>query len=282
MQKNHDITSRKINGQFDTPAWAMEQLFEEHFSHLTEKDLVWEPTCGYGHGLAAIPQNIPAFGTELDPVRATAAAKKTGRPVITGDCLTVGLSDNITAVFGNPPFIHAIFKGLMDRCAGILGIGCKAGFILPAYFFQTSNTALDLIGTKWSFDQKMLPRDLFHMNTDTQKLQYPLIFATFTRDDCPRMFGMTLYKQVAEIRALSEDIQQMIGNRINGPRSVWRETLTQIIVDAGGRASLQEIYRRMEGKRPTENAHWKEQVRKVAQKSFVRVEPGVYELQKAA
>lgn len=282
MEKNHDIKTRKQFGQFDTAAWATEILFDAHFSHLTEKDLLWEPTCGYGHALAAVPENIPAFGTELDQHRADHARKHTGRNVVTGDCLTVELPKGISAVFGNPPFIYKIFKGLMDRCSEILGIGNKAGFIVPAYFFQTSNTALDLIGTRWSFNQEMLPRDLFHLNGDQNKLQYPLVFATFTRDNCPRIFGMRLYKEVAEIRVLPEDIQQMIGSRINGARSVWRETLTQIITEAGGRASLQEIYRRIEGKRPTENPHWKEQVRKVVQKSFVRVEPGIYELQKAA
>lgn len=134
-------------GQFFTAAWAAEMLFDAHYGHLTASDIVWEPTCGSGTMLAAIPGHIRCIGTEIDPVLAHRARIASGRPVITGSCLEVKLPQ-ITAVFGNPPFNLTFFDRLLQRCAEILSIGNKAGFIIPAYFLQTSRTVMEL-GRKW-------------------------------------------------------------------------------------------------------------------------------------
>lgn len=61
------MSNTKNLSQFFTPVWAAEILFQQHFSHLTEKDLVWEPSCGTGSFLSVIPKHIPAISSDLDP-----------------------------------------------------------------------------------------------------------------------------------------------------------------------------------------------------------------------
>ena len=264
---------KKQLGQYFTPAWAAEILFDAHFSHLTDADLVWEPTCGTGACLAAVPEHIPAVGTELDSELAAIASANTGRLVSVGNCLTADLPPNITAVFGNPPFTLKLFMQLMDRCAGILKTGHKAGFILPAYFLQTSGTVRDM-AREWSIHQEIIPRDLFH------GLSKPLIFASFIRDNYPKLIGFRLFDQVFEIRATNPKTQEELASKINGPRSVWREVIVGAITAAGGKAPLNRIYREIEGRRPTPNPFWKEQIRKVLQKdkTFFKISAHEYAL----
>lgn len=262
-------SSKKL-GQFFTQAWAGEQLFDAHFGHLTGSDMVWEPTCGPGLMLAAIPAHIPCIGTEIDPLLAQRARIDSGRPVIAGNCLEVELPA-ITAVFGNPPFSSPIFKRLMDRCAILLQPGQKAGFILPAYFFGYARQIMKF-NRKWTLSQEIIPRDLF------PKLTMPLIFGSFTRDNRPQLIGFRLFPELASIRQLSERAQEDLSIRIDGPRSVWRETVKQVLNELGGTAPLSDIYRHMEGRRPTTNQFWKEKIRQVCQQSFNRVQEGVYSL----
>lgn len=257
-------------GQFFTGAWAAEYLFDAHFGHLTSKAMVWEPTCGPGMMLAAIPGHIPCIGTEIDPVLAQRARIASGRHVITGSCLEVELPA-ITAVFGNPPFSSPLFKRLIDRCALLLQPGQKAGFILPAYFLGFSGKVMKF-NRKWTLSQEIIPRDLF------PRLSMPLIFGTFLRDNNPKLIGFSLFTELAAIKELSARVQEDLSTRINGTRSVWRETVKQIIIDLGGTAPLSDIYRHMEGRRPTANQFWKEKVRQVCQQNFSRVTEGVYSI----
>lgn len=264
-------------GQYATPAWAAEVLFDAHFSHLTPKDLLWEPTCGYGNMLSAVPSEIPAIGSEIDAALGRQAMIRTGRRVIIGDCRTAPLPSGISAVFGNPPFTLEVFEGLLERCASILKNGQKAGFILPAYFVQTSRTMMPWTRT-WTIMQEALPRDLF------VGLSKPLIFGLFTKDHSPRLIGFRLFPEVAACRELPEETQDQFANAVNGPRSVWRETVIAVMQSLGGQASLSAIYRELEGNRPTANAHWKEQIRKVLGNTehFARLDDGVYTLANAA
>lgn len=261
-------------GQFFTPAWAAELLYDAHFSHLTPKDLVWEPTCGSGSLLSAIPSHIPCIGSEIDPLLAERAASNTGRAVIVGNCLSVDLRGHaITSVFGNPPFIFTVFEGLLNRCAGILSIGQKAGFIIPAYFMQTSRTVL-VMGRKWHISQEILPRDIF------PSLSKPLLFATFIRENSPQLIGFRLFNETSALRDLSEKVKEDLRYNINGIRSVWKNAVHNVLNDLGGTASLNKIYSAIEKKRPTENSFWKEQIRKVCREHFSRVDEGVYSILK--
>ena len=264
-------------GQWFTPAWAAEILFDAHFGHLTSDDTVWEPTCGIGNCLAAIPAHIGAFGTEIDPTLAEHAARATSRQVVVGDCRTAVRPRPFTAVFGNPPFELDTFSDLLEVCAENLRNGQRAGFIIPAYFVQTSRT-LRPWAKVWTIGQEIIPRDLF------PELSKPLIFGLFTRDLQPRLVGFRLFPETAAMREMDPGTAEQLRNGVRGPRSVWRETIAAAIRELGGRADLDSIYELMEGRRPTKTQFWREQIRKVIRESsdFLCVERGVYALADAA
>ena len=62
---------------------------------------------------------------------------------------------------------------------------------------------------------------------------------------------------------------------IQGP-ATWRSLVHDAIDLFGGEASLAEIYEYVADRRPTENPFWREQVRKVCQKSARNVGRGRY------
>lgn len=265
-------SSKKQLSQYFTPRWVAEILYDVHFSHLGPQDLLWEPTCGKGNMIASVPLNVPCVGTELDP-SLVIKARRYGRPVIEGDCLTADLSEygKVTAVFGNPPFVLDLFERLMERCSTLLDIGHKAGFIVPTYFFQTSKTVVRL-GRKWSIGQEMIPRDIF------PGLIKPLAFGTFIRDNSPALFGFRLYREAAAMREFSKEVTDDLCHGSAEARGVWKSAIGKALQSLGGKASLKEIYDSMRNNRPTKNEFWKEQVRKVLQKSFVRIDEGTYAL----
>lgn len=260
--------------QYFTPAWFAELLYDAHFGDLGTGDLLWEPAAGTGACLAAVPEYVPAFGTEIDPHLAAVARARTGRKVLVGDFCDAPLPEGITAVFGNPPFDMRLVERLLARCAGIMPDGSRCGLILPASFFQTSSTVVRL-NRSWSLAQQLVPRDLFKWPL---QMKSPLVFGLFTRDTEPALVGFLGYRETSQIRALDQRRQRLLDESFSGPRSVWREALAQALSELGGEAPLSEIYRLMEGRRPTGTAFWKEQLRKVAQLHFTRVTPGVYAL----
>jgi site-specific DNA-methyltransferase (adenine-specific) len=273
-----DESQTKELGQYFTPAWFAQMLYDEHFSHLTERDVVWEPAAGIGACLAAIPAHVQAHGTEIDPCLARIAAERTGRRVDVGDFCTAPMPEGVSAVFGNPPFELALVEKLLARCAPVLSEGNSCGLVLPAYFFQTSSTVVRL-NSKWTISHSMIPRDLFNRPVQMVK---PLIFALFTRDNAPRLVGFCGYQETKETRELPEKSQRLMDESFNGPRSVWREVLATVLRELGGEAPLSAIYRAVEGRRPTGNPAWKEQLRKVAKAHFTWVAEGVYALPTAA
>jgi site-specific DNA-methyltransferase (adenine-specific) len=269
-----DLTPKEALGQYFTPAWVAHLLFDEHFSDLGQNDLVWEPCTGPGYMLAGVPARVNAIGSEIDPALAALAAKNTGRRVLAGDLCSIELPDNITAVFSNPPFQFSLIEKLLGRCEDILPNGGKVALVLPCSFFQTSRTVCRL-NEKWTMMQQMLPRDLFNR---PQQMESPITYALFQKDSAPRLVGFKAYRETAAIKELPKAQQEMLADRIKGPRSVWREALAAVLGELGGEASLSQIYARFEGRRPTSNPWWKEQLRKVAQTHFTRVSDGVYAL----
>lgn len=273
MHSNRNADNkRKDNSQFFTPAWVAEIVYDAHLSHLTSQDLLWEPTCGIGNMLAAVPAHVPAFGTELDADLAEHARIATGRNVITADALKVDLPTGITALFGNPPWEYDFFSALMQRAASILDLGNRAVFIIPAYFFQTSRTLVALYKNKWTISQEIAPRDIF------PGLIKPMVIATFIRDNNPQLIGFRLFHEAAEMRELPEEVQDMMANKVAGPRSTWREIVKTVLTELGGVGTLRDIYKRMEGRRPTDTAYWKEQIRKQLQLYFTPVSEGTWSL----
>lgn len=268
------MNKQKQLSQFFTPVWAAEMLFNEHFSHLTPQDLVWEPSCGPGSFLSAIPHHIPAIGSDIDPELTKVASDNTGREVYTGDFRTVNFDrlNDVTAIVGNPPFDLDIFEQFMKRCEDILKLGNKAAFILPAYFFQTSKTFMRLT-RKWEVDEDLIPRDLF------PGLSMPLMWATFIRDNFPKLYAFQLYAQLCDINNLKENVKELVNKQVKRTGSVWREVLVNVVKDSGGVITLNDVYDRMERKRPTDNPFWKDQIRKIIQqKPFQRVGEATYQL----
>ena len=190
-------------GQFFTPAWAAEALVEEFFPNLSASDLVLEPSCGTGSFLQARPRHVPAIGIEIDPRLAIEAARNTGREVITGDFCSVDLPAGITAMIGNPPFELSLVERLLARAAQIIPMEGRAGFVLPAYFFQTHGT-VERLRRQWAIQQQMIPRTLF------PGLSKPLVFAMFTRSNSRALFGFCLYDQVVEMDQLAQDAQRIL------------------------------------------------------------------------
>lgn len=260
--------------QFFTPTWAAEIIVEQMYPHLNQDDLVIEPTCGDGRFLAAIPPDVPAYGVEIDPNMAEAARRNTGRTIITGDFAAVELPDlTPTLVLGNPPYTARFIDSLLERSHRLLRDGGEVGLLLPCYLFQTSSRVVRY-SRQWSLRQTMVPRDMF------QDLEKPLMFAQFTKDQQHIMVGLMLYRETDEIKQLAGEYRAMfIGNESRA--NVWGEAIERALAKLGGSGTLQQIYRLMEGKRPTANTRWKEQIRKVLQLHFEKLGPATYGMQRA-
>jgi adenine-specific DNA-methyltransferase len=271
------MSKQKELDQFFTPVWAAEILYNKTFPELNENDLVWEPTCGKGSFLSAVPQHIRAIGTEIDPELVKESNKNTGRLVYHGDFRTVHFEkiNEVTAIIGNPPFDLDMFETFMERCEDILPFGNKAAFIIPAYFMQTSKTFKRLTKS-WDIDQKMMPRDLFQTESLLSK---PLVWAQFIRDASPVLSGFILYNELIDIKSMLPEIKEALTKTINKNGSIWRQVLVDVVKDIGGTATLEQIYKKIEGKRPTKNPYWKEKVRQIIRQSpFESVDTGKYKL----
>lgn len=264
--------------QWFTPSWAAEAIVAQEFSWLPPGARVLEPSCGDGAFLCALPQSLEVVGVEIDPAMAAKAHASSGRRVIVGDFLQVPLADlgKVQAIIGNPPFHSDLVAGFLDRSAQLLEDGGQAGFILPAYIFQTSSK-VEQLGAHFSIKQEMLPRNIF------PRLKLPLVFATFTKERHRRLFGFMLYREAQEIRAIDARWKDAIcGGR--DARGTWYPVVREILKALGGEAELDRVYDAIQSKRPSDNQHWKAKVRQVLQNTqrFARVAPGRYALTEAA
>lgn len=270
----HTPSSIAVDPYF-TPFWAAEALLERHFSHLTSRDLLLEPTCGDGAFLGAVPASVPAVGVEIDPVNAEAARRNTGRQVICGDFRTVQLDLQPTAVIGNPPFRSSIVQGILDRCHELLPEGAYCGLIMPAFMFQTPSTVL-AYAQKWSISTEMLPRTLFKGDGQLSK---PLVFALFRKDLRQTMVGFALYREMQDASAMNLRVRHALQR---SGKSEWARAIIQIVAKMGGSADLEEVYQMIAPRKPYASTFWKEQVRKVCARHLVRQERGRYALPLAA
>lgn len=253
-------------GQYMTPEWAASLLVERFFGDLTSSDLVIEPSCGTGSFLKAIPDSVPTIGVELDPALAAVAERNSGRPVIVGDFANVSLPEGVTAICGNPPFAVKTINSFLARAANILPHAGRCGMLLPAYVMQTHNTVW-----KWrerfSMQAEIVPRRLF------PRLRLPLLFVMFTRNSDRKMIGFALYHEAVEFDRLGDTAKEKLTNG-TARKGVWRALLEELMAQLGGEATLEEIYRAAEPKRPTPNAHWKDKLRQELQLRCVPVERG--------
>lgn len=257
-------------GQFFTPSWATEMLLRRHFGGLTNKDVVLEPSCGDGRFLMAVPSHVRAYGVEIDPVMAAKARANSGRTVIEGDFLGAKLPVKPTAIIGNPPFQADFIDGLLGRAFEELDYGQRVGLLLPVYYLQTASKVVD-ISRQFSIEQELLPRNLF------AQMSKPLMWANFTKARKTVLSGFFLYEEVDSLAALPKQVRErLVGN--DAGAHCWRDVVELALVALNGQGTLEQIYAIVEGAKPTANPWWREQVRKVLGKSFVRVGRGEYSL----
>lgn len=269
MKRNTELS------QYFTPMWAAELLVKRHFADLGPKDCVWEPSCGDGRFLMAIPREVDAFGTEIDPVMADRARVNSGREVITGSLVDCELLRRPTAIIGNPPFELALVMQLLERAYEEMDYDGRMGLLLPVYMFQTADTVMDM-AKRFSITQELLPRNLF------QGMQKPLLFATFIKERTRTLLdGFFLYDELSAVLKLSKQYRYLfVGNESSA--SLWGEVVEKALITLGGQATLKAIYLEIEGKQPTSNPFWKAQVRKVLREKFVVVGPAEYALHEHA
>ncbi len=253
-------------GQYFTPRWAAERLLEQFFSDLGPRDYIVEPSCGDGAFLGAIPEIIPAIGVELDPELAVAAAANTGRPVLCGDFRFIDLPEQPTAIVGNPPFQTRLINEFLDRARGLLPDNGRCGFILPAYAFQHAGRVWDW-AQGWGMEQTLIPRNLF------PQLSKPLVFCLFTKSSFRFLKGFSLYRECVELRKVRPSFRLLLvhGRSRHGG---WRPVVEAALRELGGEADLDDIYRVVEPRRPSDNRWWHEKVRQVLHRgeAFVRVD----------
>lgn len=254
--------------QWMTPEWAAQELVAHYFGDLTLCDQVVEPSCGEGAFLRVLPDHVPALGVEIDPELARAAIASSGRPVIVGDFATADLPVRPTAIIGNPPFRLATVQGFLDRAWELLPDDGRVGFILPASIFQTAGTAIEL-AARWHVAQDMLPRNVF------PRIQAPLCFARFTKGKRRGMVGFALYHEVAAVSRLQARYRALLAQ---GERSVWAAVTRAALEALGGTATLAELYREIQGARPTPNRFWQQKIRQQVQRLCRRVGPATWQL----
>lgn len=261
----------KSLNQFFTPTWAAELLVRRHFADLGPGDTVLEPSCGDGRFLMAIPADVDAYGVEIDGEQAAAAVRNSGREVVVGDFRMVDLPRRPTVVIGNPPFDLDVFDGMLDRCHELLERGGRAGFLLPVYAFQTASRVADY-NRRWSIEQELLPRNLF------ERLSCPILWATFRKAERTVLSGFFLYAETHALADLHADIRKvMVGNASTA--TCWRDAVQLALTACGGRATLEQLYRAVEGNRPSTNPWWREKVRQIAGRHFHRIGRGEFALQ---
>lgn len=255
-------------GQWFTPPWAAEALVDRFFPDLGLYDSVVEPSCGAGAFLGAVPDHVPAVGVEIDPAWAAHAQRCTGRQVLVGDFLTTDLPFRPTVILGNPPFSQRIIQPFLDRAWALLEDDGRAGFILPAYALQTASVG-DRLAAKWVVEQDMLPRNLF------PRLRLPICFARFTKGRKRGLVNFALYHEAVAVGALQRRYKALLEA---GEGSVWAAVTQAALEHLGGRATLDALYREIEGARPTTNAFWKAKVRQTLQRIACRIGPGEWAL----
>jgi site-specific DNA-methyltransferase (adenine-specific) len=251
-------------GQFMTPEWVAQALLDRYYPSLSMFDRVVEPSCGEGAFLRSLPDHVQAVGVEIDPALAALARKSSGRVVVVGDFRTADLPISPTLVVGNPPFKQKTVAGFLDRAWQVLPDGGEVGFILPAFILQTANT-VERMSERWHIQQDMIPRNIF------PRLQHPLCFARLTKGERRGMVGFALYYEVAAVNRLQARYRALLAQ---GERSAWVAVTQAALEQLGGSAALADLYREIEGVRPTTNPFWQEKVRQVLQRIGYRVGPG--------
>lgn len=257
----------KSLSQYLTPPWASSLLVEQFFPELSATSFVLEPTCGEGSFLSALPECVPAIGVEIDPMLAERARENTGRTIHVADALEFTPECDVSHVIGNIPFSTHFLDSLLEKALDYTQDSARVGLILSAHQMQTSSRVVRW-AKNYSISSFMLPRDIY------KGLSKPLVFGIFTKEVQRAMIGMALFFETAELKQLPKEIQRIFNSQGRG--SVWGRVIEAALIACGGTASLQQIYRYVEPRRPTNNPKWQNQIRKVVRQHFVPLGSGVY------
>lgn len=261
---------RKALGQYLTREWVAEALVERYFGDLGGDDCVIDAGCGLGAFLGAIPREVPALGVDVDERMVSLARERTGREVILGDFRTVPIPVSPTVVLGNPPFSAALVDSFLARAHRLLPDGGRVGFVLPAYLMQTARHVADY-AERWSMAADLIPRNVF------PGLSLPLVFARFFKDRRRILLGFALYLEAADIQNLSKQYRRILDDAEKG--SVWLRVVEAVVLQLGGVAGLQDIFREIEPRRPTRTEHWRQAVRRTVRRypsTFIPLGRGRY------
>jgi hypothetical protein len=182
----------------------------------------------------------------------------------------VNLPEGVTAIVGNPPFEMDVFERFLTRAHRTLPDLSQAGFLIPAYFFQTYGRVVRW-NERWSMQLDLVPRGLF------PNLKLPLTFCMFHKDGRRDMVGFALYAELAAVKNLAQRSQEVLQDG-KPHRSVWRALVEDALEQLGGRATLADVYRVIEPRRPTQTTFWREKVRQQLQLHFSRIGTGEYAL----
>lgn len=269
---------------YQTPVWVCEELVSSRYPWLSSSDRVLEPTCGEGHWLQVIPDDVPAIGIEVDERRASIARERTGRDVIVGDALSVDLSHSAlsltryakgekhpftpSVILGNPPFRATFVDAMLDRAHAWLPDGGSCGLILPVFLMHEAERVVRE-RQRWSIEMEALPRSIF------PRLRLPVVFARFEKRERRTLVGFALFDECVAFSQLSTRVKHLL---TNGRSPVWREVVFDAIRANGGSAHLQTIYAAIERRRPTPNPFWREKIRQTVQRYCTRVAPATWSI----
>lgn len=255
--------------QWFTPFWAAEMFANDVLNGLGQVGVL-EPSCGTGAFLSAIPSGIPAYGVEIDPAVAATARSNSGRQVIIGDFRSIELPEQeVGVILGNPPFSMPIIDGFIDRSHSILPEDGIAAFILPAHVFSTAGRVMQW-NERFSLEVTTIPRSLF------SRISMPLVWAKFIKTQRRTMIGLMMFAEQAAV----ENMPKAIRRRLAGP-GTWREAVQHSLEALGGEATLSDIYRAIEPRRPSANQFWRDKIRQILGLYFERLDEKRWTLPRA-
>ena len=168
-----------------------------------------------------------------------------------------------------------VFDGFLDRAYELLPEGCRAGFILPTYFFQTAGRVCKY-GDRWSLSIELMPRNAFHA-----RMRTPLLFALFEKNAARTLVGFVLYRECDDLHQMAKPYRELLSS-YEGP--IWLAVCRMALRRLGGAASLKEIYQELERNRPTRTEFWREKIRQTLRtyaNTFTPKGGGHYELRVA-
>ena len=105
-------------------------------------------------------------------------------------------------------------------------------------------------------------------------MEKPLNFVIFKKDKRGILQGFALYEELHDINSMKADV----ANNLSLKKSPWKTALTRVMKERGGQATLEEIYKAIEPRRPTGNNWWKAKIRQTLNRSgaFTRIGEATY------